>query len=210
MFQRRDPYGRGYRCARTGAFRRSGGICQLCGRRPAQEAHHWALRYPDDDAVTAADLTALCRTCHWMATFLRLLDRTRVARVWLVLTGGSQPASHRAGIARRKVRGCGAPAGPATTLPAPVDPGLELRLLEERCRLRLVVGCLRCRRFVPLDGVAYFRRHGWTSMAVAQLRRRLCCCRCRTRTRWVLLACWPPAGAGASAGRGPAPRCGRR
>ena len=210
MSRHRNPYGPGYRCARSDSFQRSGGTCQLCGRRRAQEAHHWAQHYPDDDAVTAADLTALCRNCHRMATFLRLLDRTGVLRVWLVLTGGSQQAFHRADMARLRSRGCGAPAGPATALPAPVDPGLELRLLEERCRLRLVVGCLTCRRFIPLDSVAYFRRHGWSSMTVSDLRRRLRCCRCRTRTRWVLLACWPPAGAGASAGRGPAPRCGRR
>lgn len=210
MSQRRTSYGRGYRCARAASFRRSRGACQLCGRRRAQEAHHWALHYPDDDTVTAADLTALCRTCHWMATLVRLLDRAGVARVWLVLTGGSQPASRRVGAARLRPRGCGTPEGLASALPAPVDPGLELRLLEERCRLRLVVGCLACRRFVRLDGVEYFRRHGWRSMTVADLRRRLRCCRCRTRTRWVLLAGWPPAGGGASAGQGRAPRDGRR
>ena len=54
----RAVYGRGYRRARAAAFKRSKGLCQHCGLRPAVEAHHYALKYPDDGTVTADDLTA--------------------------------------------------------------------------------------------------------------------------------------------------------
>ena len=57
-------------------------------------------------AVTAADLTALCRPCHWTATLVRVLDRAGGAGVWLVLTGGARPASVRKRVARRRPRDC--------------------------------------------------------------------------------------------------------
>ena len=102
------------------------------------EAHHWARRYPDAAAVTAADLTALCRTCHWTATLIRLLDRTSVARVWLILTA----VRSRLPIARASRGGRSAVAArPMGRRPRcrRGGSGLELRLLAERCRLRLVV-----------------------------------------------------------------------
>ncbi len=82
---RRAVYGRGYRRARAAAFKRSKGLCQHCGLRPAVEAHHYALKYPDDGTVTADDLTALCLLCHWSATFRRALDRVMGAGTWVIL-----------------------------------------------------------------------------------------------------------------------------
>ena len=207
-FAQRVVYGPGYRRAREEAFRRSGGLCQFCGRRRAQEAHHWALRYPADDEVTADDLTAVCRRCHWLATLLRLLDRTGEQPVWLVLATPTFPASPRdAGsrgarqrAARREPRICAAPERTATSGPIPGEPALTLRTLVERCHLELFAGCLRCRRSVRLDATRHFQRHGFSG-SVADLRRRLCCCRCRSRTRWVLLGRWPSTGSRAAAGR---------
>ena len=208
-FAQRVVYGPGYRRAREEAFRRSGGLCQVCGSRPAQEAHHWALRYPADDEVTPDDLTAVCRPCHWMATLLRLLNRAGELPVWLVVATPTFPASPDGGtgsrggrqrVPRRRSRNCAAPERPSTSGPSPGEPGLALRTLVERCHLALFAACLRCRRSVRLDSTPYFQRHGFSG-SMADLRRRLCCCRCRSRTRWVLLGRWPSTGSRAAAAR---------
>ena len=205
----RVVYGPGYRRARERAFRRSRGLCQLCGKRRAQEAHHWALRYPADDEVTADDLTALCRLCHWPATLQRLLDRTGEQPVWLVLATPTFPASPPRGarsrggrqrVPRREPRSCAAPERPSPSGPSPGAPALALQTLVERCHLALFAGCLRCRRFVRLDSTPHFQERGFSG-SVGDLRRRLCCCRCRSRTQWVLLGGWPSAGSGAATGR---------
>ena len=57
--------------ARAEAHARSNGTCQLCGWEKSRHAHHWALRYPDEVDMVGDDLTALCRSCHEMATELR-------------------------------------------------------------------------------------------------------------------------------------------
>lgn len=203
---RRVVYGPGYQRAREGAFERSRGLCQLCGKRRAQEAHHWALRYPADDEVTADDLTALCRPCHWLATLRRLLDRTGEQPLWLVLATPTFPASSPRGarsrggrqrVPRRHPRSCAAPERPSPSGPGPGEPAL--RTLVERCHLKLIAGCLRCQRFVRLDSIDHFQDRGFSG-SVGDLRRRLCCCRCRSRTQWVLLGGWPAAGS-AAAGR---------
>ena len=194
----RRVYGPGYRRARAEAFRRSGGVCQVCGSRRAEEAHHWALRYPADADVTADDLTAVCRRCHGAATFRRLLDRLDSAGLWVVLAIGARPAPRaprggrpaRQPVPRRQPRHCHAPERPATQRAA-----TNLRVLVEQCRLTLFVGCLACGRFVRLDRVAYFQQRGW-DMSVAALHRRLCCCKCRSHTQWVLLGGSPVAPSG--------------
>ena len=99
--QHRVIYGPRYRRARQQAFARSRGICQCCGRRRATQAHYWAQRYPPDDKITAADLTAVCGPCHWLVTFRRLLDRAAsVAPV----AAGALPAATRAAAAPRSGR----------------------------------------------------------------------------------------------------------
>ncbi len=213
-FAQRVVYGPRYQRARELAFRRSGGRCQLCGKRPAQEAHHWALRYPADDKVTADDLTALCRLCHWLATLRRLLDRSGDQPLWLVLAtptfpgplppGGARSRGGRQRAPRRQPRLCAAPERPSTSRPGAGEPALALRSLVERCHLKLIAGCLRCQRFVRLDSTPHFRDRGWSG-SVGDLRRRLCCCRCRSRTQWVLLGGLPSAASGAAAARA-APR----
>lgn len=190
-FVHRVVYGPGYRRAREGAFRRSGGDCQFCGARPAEEAHHWALRYPADDEVTADDLIALCRPCHWMATLRRLMDRTAEQPLWLVLATPKFPVPRLRRVPRRQAHDCGTPERPSPRLPAPGVPTLNLHTLARRCHLTLVAGCLRCGRFVRLDSVSRLRR-GWSG-SVDDLRRRLICCGCRSRTQWVVLGGWPPA-----------------
>ncbi len=57
--------------ARAEAHARSNGTCQLCGWEKSKHAHHWALRYPDEEDLVGDDLTALCKWCHEMATELR-------------------------------------------------------------------------------------------------------------------------------------------
>ena len=69
-----------YLCARKEAFARSGDLCQLCGQQPAVEAHHWAVDYPPAHKTTAADLTALCAECHFVATTLRRFTRVGGSR----------------------------------------------------------------------------------------------------------------------------------
>ena len=48
--------------------------CQMCGYAAATEAHHWC--YPRG-AVSARHLTALCSTCHRLATMARRFLRGR-------------------------------------------------------------------------------------------------------------------------------------
>ncbi|GEM_PF-2844843 len=71
-WQRVDAYQGNYPKARKDAFRRSNGSCQFCGTKRPLEAHHWTRGfYPPGDRVTADDLTALCKSCHYIATCLR-------------------------------------------------------------------------------------------------------------------------------------------
>ena len=64
-----------YLQARQEAFKRSNGWCQFCGRRKAEEAHHWrgyeSGYYPSAEKTVGNDLTALCKTCHDLATDVR-------------------------------------------------------------------------------------------------------------------------------------------
>lgn len=60
-----------YRRARAKAFQRSNGTCQFCGLFPAVESHHWTVEYPLEEDTGADHLTALCKRCHDIATFLR-------------------------------------------------------------------------------------------------------------------------------------------
>lgn len=58
--------------ARNQAFARSDGKCQFCGLCDAEEAHHWGYpKYPRESHLMADDLTALCKPCHQIATFIR-------------------------------------------------------------------------------------------------------------------------------------------
>ncbi|MDE0311913.1 MAG: hypothetical protein OXI52_06580 [Caldilineaceae bacterium] len=67
-----DVYGGNYPKARRLAFARSSGRCQFCGLREAEEGHHWAFHnYPSENDVQGHDLTALCKTCHELATTMR-------------------------------------------------------------------------------------------------------------------------------------------
>ena len=188
---RRVVYGLGYQRARREAFERVGHLCQLCGARPAAEAHHYALHYPADHEVTANDLTALCRPCHWVATLLRLLDRTGGKPVWFVLATAKSSAG-RPRAPRRRPRSCGPQEQPAAGAAV-----LDLHALVKRCHLVLFVGCMRCRRFVRLDAVEYFRRRGWSR--TGRSLRRLSCCRCRSRRHWVVLGGCPRSIEGLSA-----------
>ena len=68
----KDVYGGNYPKAKRLAIARSGGKCQFCGLRKASEGHHWAWPdYPTGEEVQGHDITALCKTCHELATMLR-------------------------------------------------------------------------------------------------------------------------------------------
>ena len=68
----KDVYGGNYQKAKRLAIARSGGKCQFCGLREASDGHHWAWPdYPSGEEVQEHDITALCRTCHELATLLR-------------------------------------------------------------------------------------------------------------------------------------------
>ena len=86
-------YGSGYRRARSGAFQRSNGRCQFCGRRPAVQGHHWANEYPADEIVGADDITALCNICHTIATRLRTHERGG-GDVWTFLAALKEAVTH--------------------------------------------------------------------------------------------------------------------
>ena len=105
-FTHRITYGPGYRRARADSFRRSRGICQSVRAATRPGGPSLCATHSHDGAVTAADLTALCRPCHWTATLVRVLERAGGAGVWLVLTGGARPASVRKRVARRRPRDC--------------------------------------------------------------------------------------------------------
>lgn len=60
-----------YRKARAEAFSRSDNMCQVCGKFPAEHAHHWAAKYPSEEDTTSDDLTAVCELCHYFATTVR-------------------------------------------------------------------------------------------------------------------------------------------
>ena len=66
-----------YLAARRDAFNRSAGLCQVCGQRPAEEAHHWDVLYPAPEHMTGDYLTALCKECHEYATATRRADAPR-------------------------------------------------------------------------------------------------------------------------------------
>lgn len=103
----KDAYDGNYWQARADAFERSGGRCQFCGLDSAEKAvtarqirpdvtphpgatdgHHWeAWKYPNGDEVTSDDITALCPTCHEIATELRRFmkkggDRFEALSMW--------------------------------------------------------------------------------------------------------------------------------
>ena len=80
-------YGKQYRAARAEAFRRSGGVCQLCGAAQATDAHHWAFNsYPSGEEVTGDDLVALCGLCHEIATNLRRTLKRGASRFEIAAT----------------------------------------------------------------------------------------------------------------------------
>ena len=69
---REEVYAGNYPKSRKLAIDRSGGKCQFCGLRKASEGHHWAWPdYPSGETVQHHDLTALCISCHELATVLR-------------------------------------------------------------------------------------------------------------------------------------------
>ena len=47
---------------RRAVLKRSGGLCEACGRVPAAEVHH--LTYEHWRAERLSELQALCRRCH--------------------------------------------------------------------------------------------------------------------------------------------------
>lgn len=68
----KDIYGGNFQKSKRLAISRSGGKCQFCGLRKAEEGHHWAWPdYPSGEEVQGHDLTALCPTCHELAILLR-------------------------------------------------------------------------------------------------------------------------------------------
>ncbi len=52
-----------FRRVRTAAMLRSGGLCEVCRKRPPTEVHH--LRYPAWGTFDTEDnLIAVCHQCH--------------------------------------------------------------------------------------------------------------------------------------------------
>ena len=64
-----------YREARCRAISRSDGWCQFCGLRKATEGHHWrgykGGHYKPEEETMPEELTALCSSCHKLATIIR-------------------------------------------------------------------------------------------------------------------------------------------
>ena len=57
---------------------RTDGLCQFCGIARAIDGHHLRYDLPASD-LSSDWVTALCRTCHDMATMLRKTTRTVTA-----------------------------------------------------------------------------------------------------------------------------------
>ena len=194
--RQRVVYGDGYRSARKETRARSKGLCQFCGRRRAVDCHHWALRYPHDSEVTAADLIALCLPCHLLATVVRLADRIGFGSVWFIglLALGAGPAPAPASTCRNACVDTVTHSFRARLrrdrLDSPPLATVDLKTVVEHCGLTLVAGCLPCSRNVALDADALAARFGW-AVPVTEIRRRLRCRRCGNRTLRLLLAFWP-------------------
>ena len=61
--------------ARQKAKDRSYGMCQFCGLAEAEEAHHWEYpKYTRESKVSADHFTALCKSCHQIATYVRRMQ----------------------------------------------------------------------------------------------------------------------------------------
>ena len=90
----KDPLHPTHRAAREMAFARSNGTCQFCGQYKAREGHHWAMKYPRPEYLSANDLTALCTPCHELATSLRRYGREGNGR-WELIS-----------VFRRAIRQC--------------------------------------------------------------------------------------------------------
>ena len=90
-----SAYGGQYRKAKAQAFARSGGVCQACGMRPADSAHHWSQIYPSGNNVIADDLVALCQPCHAIVTMVRRFQRAGGSpfKILSVLEAGLQQRS---------------------------------------------------------------------------------------------------------------------
>ena len=71
-WQTKLNYGPNYRLAKAAALTRNP-TCVFCGTRPAVETHIWAPQRCPDSEVTEIDLTALCNSCHHVASTLQRL-----------------------------------------------------------------------------------------------------------------------------------------
>ncbi len=60
-----------HRRARARLRTHARGQCQGCGYGRAEEAHHYDLRYPPAETITADRMTAFCRLCHRIMTLFR-------------------------------------------------------------------------------------------------------------------------------------------
>lgn len=70
-----------YKKAKALAFERSKGVCQFCGLKKAEEAHHWHgyqdltgyknICYKPVEKIKGEDLTALCKDCHRIASAIK-------------------------------------------------------------------------------------------------------------------------------------------
>ena len=149
------------------AFRRD--ICQLCGLRPAEEAHHWPWRYPSDEKIAADHLTALCRPLPsgWLRCAGCSPGRKRGcgsswrlrSRAW---AASASPGISRAIAAARSGRLASHPATPR------VGAG-SARADRARCPPGAGRGLpWACERYVRLDAILSLRRCG-RSTSVTEL-----------------------------------------
>lgn len=102
-----------HRRSRGGALARSRGGCQGCGYKPAEHAHHWALRYLPPEETTSDHLTALCCVCHRVMTLLRRFlslggDPARFLAILEAALAEAGETVPRTGRALRLRRGYGA------------------------------------------------------------------------------------------------------
>ena len=65
-----NVYGKNYKKLRIELLEKYP-LCQFCGNYKSIDAHHWALKYPDDKDLLETDLTMLCSYCHSIATNVR-------------------------------------------------------------------------------------------------------------------------------------------
>jgi len=139
--ERKDPYGPCYRAMRPSVLARNDGRCQFCGVDQSEQTHHALVDYPDHSDLQEDQLTALCSSCHDLATTIRKWVWRWNAPVLLLTTmlreATEDPAfagalRERLGGGARKIKTADSLDAPARKMADSVQPAIETPDVVER------------------------------------------------------------------------------